>query len=119
VIALDVNILIFGYDVSSHHHGVIRPWLEDVLNRKDVGLPISTLWGFLRLSTSETISVTPRSGRGLSPDSRTTCFTAKALHSACSTKSLPLDRESSHTLGHAQREEIPRSVEEALLQTEW
>jgi len=52
VIALDVNILIFAYDVSSQHPGIVRPWLEEVINREDIGLPVSTLWGFLRFSTS-------------------------------------------------------------------
>ena len=50
---LDANILLYAYNEDAPQHGASAEWLERLLNGAEmVGLPWTTLWAFLRISTN-------------------------------------------------------------------
>lgn len=53
MIVPDANILIYAYNEDAPQHGAAAKWLEQLLNGPDlVGLPWTTVWAFLRISTN-------------------------------------------------------------------
>jgi len=53
VILVDVNILLYATDQTSTRHAAARTWLDQQLSGSaPVGLPWTTLLGFLRLATN-------------------------------------------------------------------
>jgi uncharacterized protein len=57
---LDVNILLYAYDVSSVHHERSRVWLAESLSGSEVvGLPWQTISAFLRITTHPRMVRTP------------------------------------------------------------
>lgn len=49
---VDANILLYAVDEASPFHDDARTWLERALNGEQrVGLPWSSLWGFVRIAT--------------------------------------------------------------------
>lgn len=58
---VDVNVLLYASDPDLHaHHGVARTWLEGALNGNEpIGLPWHSLLGFVRISTTESVSAHP------------------------------------------------------------
>ena len=60
MIIVDVNLLIYAVNTLSVHHKPAKKWWEDALSRGEtIGLPWSTIIGFIRLTT--------RSGIGMNP----------------------------------------------------
>ena len=52
MIVLDVNLLLYVYDVRSPEHQKAREWFEDLMsNEEQVGLPWQTIAAFLRIAT--------------------------------------------------------------------
>src|SRR5689334_20096465 len=50
---LDANILIYAYNEDAPQHRAASRWLTDLFDKEEiVGLPWSTLWAFLRISTN-------------------------------------------------------------------
>jgi uncharacterized protein len=53
MIVLDVNLLIYAYDIASPHHEPAMRWMEKTLSGAElVGLPWQTASAFLRVSTN-------------------------------------------------------------------
>jgi len=62
VILVDVNIALYANDESSPRHPAARAWLEGALNGDDeIRFALSSLLGFLRISTNPAIFVRPLS----------------------------------------------------------
>jgi toxin-antitoxin system PIN domain toxin len=60
VILLDVNLLIYATNISASQHHAARDWLDrQLVDTHRVGLPWTTLLGFLRLATSARITTRP------------------------------------------------------------
>jgi hypothetical protein len=58
VIAPDANLLIYANDPVSPFHSASRSWLESILSGQEpVGIPVLSIYGFLRFVTN------PRLGR--------------------------------------------------------
>jgi len=56
LILLDANLLLYAYNQESAQHEKARAYLERVLNGEDwVGLPWTSAWAFLRISTHRQI----------------------------------------------------------------
>ena len=61
MILLDVNILLYAHNASSPHHLPAREWVEQAMARRDeLGLPWSTIHGFLRITTNPAAYPLPR-----------------------------------------------------------
>jgi len=53
VTILDANVLIYAYNEDAPQHRAAADWLDRLLNSEEmVGLPWTTLWAFLRISTN-------------------------------------------------------------------
>jgi len=62
VILVDVNIALYANDESSPRHPAARAWLEGALNGDDeIRFALSSLLGFLRISTNPAIFERPLS----------------------------------------------------------
>lgn len=60
----DINLLVYAYNLDAPHHRSARSWWEALLNAEEpVGLPWATALGFIRLTTSGKVLVTPLVGR--------------------------------------------------------
>jgi hypothetical protein len=60
VILLDVNLLIYATNISAGQHERARDWLDrQLVDTPRVGLPWTTLLGFLRLATSARVATRP------------------------------------------------------------
>jgi toxin-antitoxin system PIN domain toxin len=60
MIIVDANILLYAYDATSSRHDSARAWLEEVLNGSErVGMPLTVLLAFLRLSTDRAVFQDP------------------------------------------------------------
>jgi toxin-antitoxin system PIN domain toxin len=60
VIAPDANLLIYAYAPSDPNHAAGKTWLEGILsNPEPVGLPIQTIYAFLRVVTNPRSTITP------------------------------------------------------------
>jgi len=60
VLILDVNILVYAYDLDSPRHNRARAWWETTLQQPcTIGLPWTTLLGFIRIATHRGISARP------------------------------------------------------------
>lgn len=56
MIVLDVNLLLYAFDIDSAHHASARAWLDETCSGPElIGLPWQTVWAFLRLSTNSRI----------------------------------------------------------------
>jgi uncharacterized protein len=61
MILLDVNILLYAHSESSPRHRQAREWIEKVMaEREEIGLPWSTIHGFLRVVTNPAAYTRPR-----------------------------------------------------------
>jgi len=61
-VLVDVNLLLYASDRRSPHHAKASDWLVGVLDgSRQVGIPWSSLAGFLRISTNGRASPTPLS----------------------------------------------------------
>ena len=61
---LDVNILLYAYNADAPQHRAAAAWLDALFKGPDlIGLPWSTLWAFLRISTDRRAWSTPKSSR--------------------------------------------------------
>jgi len=50
---VDANLLLYARNLADPHHAAAREWIEEALNGDTrVGLPWSTLGGFLRIATN-------------------------------------------------------------------
>ena len=59
---LDANILLYAYNADALQHAAAAAWLENLFRAGEtIGLPWSTLWAFLRISTNPRIWQTPKS----------------------------------------------------------
>jgi uncharacterized protein len=62
MIVLDANVLIYAYNDRAPQHQAASAWLIRVLGGMEpVGLPWTTIWAFLRVTTSKKIWQTPGS----------------------------------------------------------
>jgi uncharacterized protein len=62
VIVPDLNLLLYAYDSSSPHHSTASAWWEGCINGGEpIGIPHVVLFGFVRLTTSARVFVTPLS----------------------------------------------------------
>jgi toxin-antitoxin system PIN domain toxin len=53
VTILDVNILLYAYNADAPQHPAAAEWLERLFDGPEmVGLPWTTVWAFLRISTN-------------------------------------------------------------------
>lgn len=60
MILLDVNILLYAHNELAPQQRAAAAWLDSILSGSEtIGLPIQTVWAFLRLSTSQTIFQPP------------------------------------------------------------
>ena len=63
LILLDVNILLYAHDRTSPKHEPGRAWLDDLLASDEwIGLPWTTIWGFIRIVTNKKGCPRPISG---------------------------------------------------------
>lgn len=61
MIVVDANILLYAYDAGDPRHLRAASWLEGVFGGSDdVGLPLTTILAFVRISTDPRIYETPR-----------------------------------------------------------
>ena len=59
MIIVDVNLLVYAVNTLSTHHHAAKKWWEDVLSRGEtIGLPWTTILGFIRLTTRSGIGMT-------------------------------------------------------------
>lgn len=58
---VDANVLLYASDLDlGDHHAVSRSWLSQALNGiETIGLPWHSLLGFVRISTTESVSAHP------------------------------------------------------------
>ncbi len=62
MIILDVNVLLYAYNADDPLHATVASWFESLFRKAEViGLPWTTLWSFLRISTSTRIWRNPKS----------------------------------------------------------
>lgn len=62
MIVPDINLLIYAYDESSPFHKKAKRWLSELLDgRREVGFPIVSLLGFMRISSNRKIFENPLS----------------------------------------------------------
>lgn len=62
MIVPDANLLLYAYDGSSPFHAAARDWWDDLLSGSEtVGLTHPTLFGFLRIATSQRVFAQPMS----------------------------------------------------------
>ncbi len=60
MIVVDANILLYAYDRSDPRHGPAARWLEATFGgAEEVGLPLTTLLAFIRISTDPRVYQTP------------------------------------------------------------
>lgn len=60
VILIDINLLVFAYMAPAPEHDAARGWLDSRLNGAErVGLPWSSLVGFMRIATNGRIYKAP------------------------------------------------------------
>lgn len=60
MILVDVNLLVYAYIDSAPQHEIAREWLDQQINGASrVGLPWSSLLGFLRLTTNPRVLERP------------------------------------------------------------
>ncbi|HWC99623.1 MAG TPA: TA system VapC family ribonuclease toxin [Candidatus Sulfopaludibacter sp.] len=60
MILLDVNVLLYAYDLNSPENKSVAAWLEKALSGTDtIGIPLVTIWGFLRIGTNSRILANP------------------------------------------------------------
>jgi toxin-antitoxin system PIN domain toxin len=61
VILLDANILLYACNADAPQHSRVAAWLEEALaGAEPVGLPLPTVWAFLRISTNPRIWPKPK-----------------------------------------------------------
>ena len=59
---LDANILLCAYNADSPQHAAAATWLEELFHGSElIGLPWTTLWAFLRISTNPRVWPNPKS----------------------------------------------------------
>ncbi len=59
---IDVNLLLYAYDLHSPQHARAVRWLKDLLEcGEPIALPWVTVWAFIRISTNSRIWPNPRS----------------------------------------------------------
>jgi toxin-antitoxin system PIN domain toxin len=62
MIILDVNVLLYAYNLRAPQHQKVSDWLRSLfLNVELIGLPWATLWGFIRILTNPRLSPNPAS----------------------------------------------------------
>ena len=62
MILVDVNLVLYAYDVSSPVHEPAKRWLAEILSGSEpVGFPWATVLGFLRIATNPKVFGTPYS----------------------------------------------------------
>ena len=62
MIILDVNVLLYAYNLRAPQHPKTADWLSNVFARAElIGLPWATLWGFIRIATNPRLSPNPGS----------------------------------------------------------
>lgn len=60
MILLDANILLYAYNADAPQHQAVAQWLTALVDSGEtLGLPISTIWAFLRISTNSRIWPNP------------------------------------------------------------
>ena len=59
MILVDANLLLYAYDTSSPQHEKARTWLQHTIAEEDVGLALTTLLAFVRISTAPTVFARP------------------------------------------------------------
>jgi uncharacterized protein len=60
MIVLDANILIYAYNRSAPQHQPAARWLQSLFEGNEtIGLPWTTVWAFLRISTNPRLSPNP------------------------------------------------------------
>ncbi|MFM1848670.1 MAG: hypothetical protein RL417_2144 [Pseudomonadota bacterium] len=58
----DINLLVYAYDESSPFHAGAKRWLSTLLDgRREVGFPLVSILGFIRLTTNPKIFREPLS----------------------------------------------------------
>lgn len=56
----DINLLVYAYDESSPYHKKAKPWLSALLDgQEEVGFPLVSVLGFIRLSSNPKIFENP------------------------------------------------------------
>jgi len=61
VIVVDANILLYAYDAGDPRHFQVASWLERVFSGSDdVGLPLTVLLAFARITSDPRVYETPR-----------------------------------------------------------
>ena len=62
MIILDVNVLLYAYNLRAPEHERISEWMRNLFARDElIGLPWATLWGFVRILTNPRLSLKPAS----------------------------------------------------------
>lgn len=65
MIIVDVNVLVYAFDMASADHAAYRTWLADTLNSPtEIGLTDATLVGFVRIVTNPRIFERPATTTG-------------------------------------------------------
>lgn len=60
MIVLDANILLYAHNSSAPQHPAIQQWLASLIEAGEtISLPWTTIWAFLRLSTSSRVWPNP------------------------------------------------------------
>lgn len=58
MIVLDVNVLLYAHMSSSPFHQAARLWFEETMSSTDdIGIPLQSVMGFLRISTNQNIPI--------------------------------------------------------------
>ena len=53
MIIVDANVLLYAFNADAPEHGASAKWLQQVLaGTETIGLPLVTVWAFLRISTN-------------------------------------------------------------------
>lgn len=61
MIVVDANVLLYAYDATDPRHQRAASWLEGAFGGSDdVGLPLTTILAFVRISTDPRVYETPR-----------------------------------------------------------
>lgn len=61
LILLDANILLYAYNADAPQQAAVAAWLEDAMGGPEpVGLPLPSIWAFLRISTNSRIWPKPK-----------------------------------------------------------
>lgn len=64
MILLDVNVLLYAHNSSAPQYPAVRAWLDRLAASDEwIGLPWTTIWGFIRISTNPKVSPRPKSGK--------------------------------------------------------